>query len=71
MEERILKPCPFCGRNVRICVDGYYGAPVITHDQRSRVDCVMERRVFWGESVEGVVKKWNMRADSRTEDDGK
>ena len=71
MEKRLLKPCPFCGRNVRIYQDGYYGAPVIAHDQRSFVDCVMERRVFWGESVDGVVKKWNKRAEDNMEDDGR
>lgn len=58
-----IKPCPFCGKELRIYVDGYYGSPVIRHNIRSHVSCIMENRVWFAYKVEDVIEMWNRRAD--------
>ena len=57
----ILKPCPFCGRDVTIRWNGYYQAPIIRHIGKARF-CLMDHKVYYGYQVEDIEKMWNERS---------
>ena len=68
----MIKPCPFCGQQVKIYEHGYYGCPVIEHTIRNGRECVFRLLTVYGQKLEDVVELWNRRADDdRWRDDGR
>ena len=65
MNEVKMKLCPFCGGDVRLLWNGYYGAPVIRHLTPS-CGCIMERRVFFGMTEDEAAGLWNRRPEPVT-----
>lgn len=70
MIEYKLRPCPFCGRQVRLYDHAYYGCPTIEHITGGR-ECAFNRLTFYSRSAEKAAELWNMRKDTRWEDDVK
>ena len=64
----MLKCCPFCGRQVRIYVHGYYGCPVIEHATRG-CECVFQIITMPSFQLEKAAELWNRRAKDLMEDD--
>lgn len=55
-----LKPCPFCGKPVRLYESGYYGAPVIEHAMQGE-ECAFIKLVYYGQRLAQAREKWNRR----------
>lgn len=58
---KMIKPCPFCGQQVKIYEHGYYGCPVIEHTVRNGRGCVFHLLTVYGQKLEDVVELWNRR----------
>lgn len=68
---KMIKPCPFCGRDVKLRQDGYYMAPVIRH-VTAGPECVFRALVMYGMDMDTALTLWNRRAeDDRWRDDGR
>lgn len=67
---KMIKPCPFCGRDVKAVQDGYYMAPVIRH-ATAGPECVFRALVMYGMDMDTALTLWNRRAEDKWEDDCK
>ena len=61
--EHLLKPCPFCGRDMKLIPIqiGGFETNLIRHADDAQIPCLLFRGFTWDGSVEETVKMWNMR----------
>lgn len=66
MNELELKPCPFCGRNMRLMTRKEIDMEIqlIGHDDGAQIICPLMRGIMWVGSVEEAVQLWNRRIDN-------
>lgn len=60
-----LKPCPFCGRKMRLIAQKIIGMEIqlIGHDDSAQEICPLMRGVMWVGTVDEAVEVWNRRAE--------
>ena len=63
MEE--LKPCPFCGGEATLLIDGKYGYYTFHHDGRAKCPAAYAHNADYATEAEAI-EAWNTRAERTT-----
>jgi hypothetical protein len=63
--ERVLLPCPFCGKPPHACPDTSYGSATVfcPDENECPVQPVADAELKDGETLADAITRWNTRAD--------
>ena len=61
----ILKPCPFCGRKMRLMTRKEIDMDIqlIGHDEPAQEICPLMRGLMWVGTVDEAIEVWNRRTE--------